>query len=298
MDDRLQKFARLVELGSFTRTARELHISQPALSLAINKLERELRTVLLVRTKRKLELTDAGRIVYAAAIEHRITNENLFTHLVELTRKRPDVVIGMIDSVAAAFSGTTQPLDNLEAHANVSIVVNNSRYLREAVKSLELNLAFVVQDSETHPDFDIDPVGVEMLMIVCRPDYLATAQAELDLGKLSQFVSYEQSSTSYWHISQKMRKLGITILPTFYSTSPDVMLRMVLRGKYVAALPYILTRELLRSGKLVPLKKSGQDMTVERPIDAVKVRGKILPKPLEVFLKQAQTLYSVKQGSI
>src|SRR5580704_8481142 len=139
MDDRLQKFARLVELGSFTRAAAELHISQPALTLAIHKLERELRASLLIRARRKLELTDAGRLVYVAAIEHRTTNENLLTNLVELTRERPKVVIGMIDSIAAAFSGAVQPLDNLEAQADVSIVVNNSRYLREAVKGGELS---------------------------------------------------------------------------------------------------------------------------------------------------------------
>jgi DNA-binding transcriptional LysR family regulator len=273
-----------------------MHISQPALTLAINKLERELKTALLIRARRKLELTDAGRVVYAAATEHQTTNENLLTNLVELTRQRPKIIIGMIDSIAAAFSATAQPLDRLEEQADVSIVVNNSRYLREAVKSRQLSLAFVVLDSLTHSGLDIEPIGVEPLVLVCRPDYLPAAVAGLENGELSQFVSYDLQSTSYSHISQRLQQLDITIAPTFYSTSPDVILRMVLRGKRVAALPYLVVRELLQTGNLTILSKNGQNIMIERPIGLVTVRGKILPKAVEDFSKRARlTLDAIRQ---
>jgi LysR family transcriptional regulator, transcriptional activator of the cysJI operon len=298
MDDRLLKFARLVEIGSFTRAAEELHISQPALTLAISKLERELKTPLLIRTKRKLELTDAGRLVYVAATQHWVANENLMTSLAELRQERPKAVIGMIDSIAAAFSATVQPLDDLERAADVSIVVNNSRYLREAVKGGDLNLAFVVQDSSVHTGLDIEPVGVEPLVVVCRSDLLAAVQAELDQGKLSHFICYDQLSNSYRHINKKLQEIGLAVQPTFYSTSPDVMLRMVLRGTHVAALPYLLTRELLNNGTLTALQKDGHLITIERPISVAKVHGKILPKALETFSEQAKiTLDSIRQES-
>ncbi len=110
MDDRLKKFAQLVDRKSFTHAAKELHISQPALTLAINKLERELKTSLLVRGHGRLELTNAGQIVYNAAIEYRTADENLRTKLTELARRRPKVTIGMIDSVAAALNDEARVL--------------------------------------------------------------------------------------------------------------------------------------------------------------------------------------------
>lgn len=292
----MQKFARLAELKSFTRTAEVLHISQPALSMAIDKLERELKSALLVRSKRKIELTEAGQLVYLAAKEHRITNENLAISLVVLNRKRPTVAIGMIDSIAATFSTSDQPFDNLESHANVTIVVNNSRYLRDAVKNLTLDLAFVVQDSRSYPGLDVKTLGSEPFVLVCRPDRLASAQAELGKKTLAYFICYDQSSTSYGHINHRLQNLGITVQPTFYSTSPDVMLRMVLRGKRVAALPYLSIRELLKSGGLVPLSKDGQVITIERPISVVKVHAKLIPNILEEFIGQAEkTLKSVSE---
>lgn len=298
MEDRLQKFARLVELGSFTKTAESLHISQPALSLAINKLEHELQAALLIRTNRTIELTAAGRIVYAAAIEHRIISENMNTKLLEQNHQRLNVAIGMIDSVAAALSETSQSLDRLEEEVNLSIVVNNSRYLREAVKNLEATLAIVVEDPQKYPALDTIPFGVEPFMVLCHPKRLARAEAEIEKGGLSQFICYDRLSVTYRLIDEKLRSLGVHVQPTFYSTSPEVMKRMVLSGKYVAALPYLLTQELLANRNLVPLTKNGKIIIIERPIAIVKVRGKILPAQLEVFLARArETLNSIRQDS-
>ena len=53
----------VAEEGQFTRAAIRCHISQSALSTSIRSLERELDTPLFVRTTRKVELTDAGRVL-------------------------------------------------------------------------------------------------------------------------------------------------------------------------------------------------------------------------------------------
>ncbi len=57
-------FARVVELGSFTAAARQLHLSVSSVSQTIAKLEDELQIKLLNRSTRSLGLTEAGRIYY------------------------------------------------------------------------------------------------------------------------------------------------------------------------------------------------------------------------------------------
>ena len=60
----LRYFMAVAEELSFTRAARRLHLSQPALSVQIRHLERDVGAELLARTSRSVELTDAGRGLY------------------------------------------------------------------------------------------------------------------------------------------------------------------------------------------------------------------------------------------
>ena len=61
MDSRqLRYFARVVELGSFTRAAEDLNVAQSALSHHVAKLEEELRVRLLDRHSRGVSATEAG----------------------------------------------------------------------------------------------------------------------------------------------------------------------------------------------------------------------------------------------
>ena len=60
----LQHFMEVVNQKSFTKAAATIHLSQPALSKIVKKLEEELGVDLFDRSTRKLTLTDAGQIVY------------------------------------------------------------------------------------------------------------------------------------------------------------------------------------------------------------------------------------------
>ena len=63
----LKLFCALVETGSFVLAGERLHITQPALSIQVRRLEQTLRAVLLVRNRKGLMLTDAGKVVYESA---------------------------------------------------------------------------------------------------------------------------------------------------------------------------------------------------------------------------------------
>ena len=72
MSDRLQElavFVRAAESGSFSRTGRELGLSQPSVSRIIGDLEARLGMTLLLRTTRRITVTDTGALFLNRARE-------------------------------------------------------------------------------------------------------------------------------------------------------------------------------------------------------------------------------------
>lgn len=58
----MRYFAEVADTGSFTRAAERLHVAQPAVSMAVRKLEEELELTLLSRRDRKVSLTAEGEV--------------------------------------------------------------------------------------------------------------------------------------------------------------------------------------------------------------------------------------------
>ena len=68
--DDLHLFVTLVEAGSFTVAAKKLGIAKSKVSRRLVQLEQKLACDLLLRTTRKQELTDSGRLLFSACKEH------------------------------------------------------------------------------------------------------------------------------------------------------------------------------------------------------------------------------------
>ena len=291
MEDRLQKFARLVDAGNFTKASADLHMSQPALSMAISKLERELHTALLVRGARPLQLTPAGELAYAAAQELAVRTRNLANQLAALADEPASIRLGMIDSVASTLFSSDDALAQLEQRAKISVVVNNSRFLLESATRSQLDMAFIAEQPRALP-VTLEPmfVATEPLVAICHASQHTKTQQELRAGRLPHFISYDQSSTSYELIIRALQQQGITPEPTFYSTSPEVMLRLVLLGRGTAVLPYLLVREHIKDGTLALLGRRGQPAIIGRRITSIKRRDAVPAIPLTSLFETLRAL--------
>ena len=75
----LEYFAAVVEEGNISSAAKKLHISQPPLSTQIQKLEEDVGCVLFERGSRKIQITEAGNMLYRRA--------KTLIEMAELTKK-------------------------------------------------------------------------------------------------------------------------------------------------------------------------------------------------------------------
>ncbi len=101
--DRLRTFRKVIELESFSRAAEELFLSQPAVSLQIRHLERELGVVLIDRHAARAVATPAGTALLTFAEQVAKDNAQLQRQLAALQNKHAFVSIGCSATSAKQF---------------------------------------------------------------------------------------------------------------------------------------------------------------------------------------------------
>lgn len=276
MEDRLYKFARLVDAGNFTKAAAIMHISQPALTTAVKKLERELRAELLIRANHSLQLTEAGRMAYQTAKDMAVQAKNLQTNIAALEGNKPELSLGLIDGLADLLFVHGEQLTKLEQSTQLSLTVDNSSRLITYVDHDALDLALIATPDSIPKSLKSIPLGNEPMILVTATKRLKTVQAELRSGQLSDFLAYNQSSHTHHLVDSELRRRGIEATYSFYSTSPEIMLQLLLEGRGIAALPYLLVASYIEDGKLAPIRL-GKSAKIGRPIAAIYRQGRTLP---------------------
>lgn len=101
--DRLRTFKKVLELESFSRAAEELFLSQPAVSLQIRHLERELGTSLIDRSGARSAATPAGRALLAFAETVDQAHAELRRALSDLETGESFIAIGCSATSAKQF---------------------------------------------------------------------------------------------------------------------------------------------------------------------------------------------------
>ncbi len=287
MEDRLYKFARLVEAQTFTKAAAQMHISQPALTTAIKKLERELQAELVVRGSHTFALTVAGEIAYEAAKELSIQTRNLKLRLREAADEKIALNLGMIDSIADLLFVHGRHLHELEEGARLSLTVNNSAQLIKQVSQDELDLALIAEPAHVPQTLKAELVAEEPLVLVTNKDNHARVIKDLTKKRITSFLGYNQSSQTYQLIERHFQKYGIMLQPAFYSTSPEIMRQLVLGGRGTAVLPYLLVKKDLAEGRLISIVlRKGTGIT--RRIMSLRRNGRAMPTSAARLLTHAR----------
>lgn len=183
----LEYLVAVADLGSFTRAAAQLHVSQPTLSSQIAVLEREVGGSLLDRLPRTVRLTPAGR----ALIPHARTALTEARRTLAAARQTVGLEGGELD-VAAVHSATLGLLPTplrrwRQAHPDVRLRLHEYRHgdeLTAAMRNGEADVAI----GPTPADWsgDLESLGDEELVIVlASDDPLAGRRGPLELSLLA-----------------------------------------------------------------------------------------------------------------
>jgi len=150
MDSRaLKYFLTVADSGSFTAAAEQLHIAQPAVSMAIRKLEEELELSLFHRHERRISLTDEGQVLlpHARQIVQALADAELqMRELHEL--QQGEVRIGIPSMLGSYyFPPILMAFSHRYPQLRLSVLEAGTRQLQQMISDGEIDMGVIVADT-------------------------------------------------------------------------------------------------------------------------------------------------------
>ncbi|BDU37318.1 hypothetical protein TUMSATVNIG2_17870 [Vibrio nigripulchritudo] len=163
----LRYFVAVAETGNVTKAAAKLNIAQPALSIAIKKLEAELELSLFHRDERKLALTDEGRVLlpFAKGILQQLNDAKLAMEELKGLEKG-EVRLGVPSMMGSYyFPEILMAFKASYPNLKLTIVEAGTQSVRKMLLNGELDIGVVI--NENVPDvLDVDPIFRSQMVAV------------------------------------------------------------------------------------------------------------------------------------
>jgi DNA-binding transcriptional LysR family regulator len=299
--DELLVFVTVIDAGSITAAAEKLQQTVSGVSRALTRLEKQLGVALILRTTRRLQLTEEGELFLerARAILGAMEDaeEAVTRHREQPSgRLRVDAatpfmlhcIVPHVSAFAARF-----PEIQLELTSNERIVD-----LLEQRVDIAIRIG-ALQDSTLHAR----SLGVSRRRVVASPAYLAehgvprslaalreqrligfTAPAQLNRWPLRESTAdADADNASQAPLFDETAEPGIAIQPTLSASSGETIRQLALAGAGIACLSDFMTADDRASGRLVTLLDDAL-LAERQPIHAVYYRSAALAARVQCFL--------------
>ncbi len=240
-------YITIVEEGSLTAASRKLRIAQPALSNQIKALETAYGARLFYRGARKLELTDAGRILYQKA-----------KWMVEVeTEARNEITSGFGGTKGTLRIGISSSFEN--ERLMDALLAFSERYPDTEISVFEADVPELLKKLQNG---QVEAIFVRLIrndaenldVLYTHPDTLIAAYRDGAFfeGDRSETVSLQTLSSLPLSLMERsvpafeaaFKEQGLSLLPKYVSTRMQIALNWARAGKAVALVPKGAAEEL------------------------------------------------------
>ncbi len=241
----LQYFVAVVEEGNFTRAAARCHISQPALSQQIQKLERECGTQLLDRSSRRVRVTPAGKALYEKARTILALATDMFEEVQQHSAYGSGrAVLGAIPTVAPyLLPELLTEFRRSFPEAEVIVHEDLTENLLAACRSGEVDLAIMAEPVD-EPGLKVQALGSEPLLLALPSDHPLARKRAASLRQLERepFVLISEVHCLGRQILELCTREGYN--PTVRCQSAQLLTvqRLVEAGMGISLIPEMATR--------------------------------------------------------
>ena len=175
----LRYFCEVCRCKSVTKAAKELYISQPSVTSAIQELEKEFGVNLFHRQQKKMVLTNEGEYLYEEGKKLLRDLAALEQNMKNFGGENKTIKIGMPPMIGTfMFPKMIKEFREAYPELNIEIQEFGSMQTRQLVQNDQLDAAFVILEDNPEKDFYCVPLmETELILAVSKDDPLANKES-------------------------------------------------------------------------------------------------------------------------
>lgn len=299
--DQLRILRAIAAEGSFKRAADSLYVSQPAVSLQVQNMERQLDVPLFDRGGRRAQLTEAGHLLLGYG-------EKILTLCQETCRAIKDLQNLQGGTLIVGASQTTgtyllpRMIGLFRQHypeVGVQLHVHSTRRTSWSVANGQIDLAIIGGEvpAELQDSLDVKPYAKDELALVLPPDHPLAKQSVIrrdDLYQL-QFIALDSQSTIRKVIDNVLTHSGIDtrrLRVEMELNSIEAIKSAVQSGLGAAFVSVAATEKELQMGAIHQARI--EDVVVERTLKVIANPNRYRSKAAEAFDREILPLFAAK----
>lgn len=278
MDEALRTYIRVVELKSFTKASEELHISQPAVSLQLKKLEQQYDTELIYRQAKKFVLTATGEMLYHRAkqlegLYKQVEDEiSLYHHhLKGRLRIGASFTIGeyYLPKVIAKFHA-------LYPDITIELIIENTTKIADKVELLQVDTG-LIEGQISKKDLEISAFLDDEMCIVGAAN---GSMEEIENG--ATWIAREEGSGTREYLDHVISTSGWNVTERVIAWSNMAVKQMVLEGLGYTVISKCVVETEIKRGKLQTFNDAN---TLLRKFSVLKNKQTLENRTVETFLQ-------------
>jgi DNA-binding transcriptional LysR family regulator len=281
----LKVFLTVAGEKSFSRAAEKLLRTQPAVSLAIQKLESDLQEKLIDRSGKELLLTDAGRIVHEYARRFENLEADLENALAELRDNSAGrLVVGANESTSLYLLGHIERYRRLYPKVKVQVRRSLSSQIPSQLIDGELELGVISYDPEDDRLLS-RVIYTDHLAFVVSPQHRFANHAEVSINELGMetFIAHNVLSPYRAVVLKEFQRHKVPLNMDVEMPTVETIRKMVQRNEGVAFLPHMCVEQDVEQDVLREIKV--KELSVDRKIRLVCPAKRSLSHAAKAFLE-------------
>ena len=280
-------FCAVVRAGNMSAAAKELFISQPAVSMAIRQLEDRMGSPLLIRTAKGVYPTAEGKLLYtyldqALGLIHAA--EEKYFQMVNM--EMGELKIGASDTVIANFLlPYLEKYHKLYPDINIKVTNKTTYESLRLLKNASVDVCFINLPIDDDGDLEVAPCIEIHDVLVGGERYKPLSQVGLELKDLPGYplLLLEDLSNSRRYIDRYAEENGVILNPILELGSSDLLISF---AQINLGLTYVIkefTAEALKEKRLYEIPVTPP--LPKRNIGMVRLKNVTLPHAVRGFIE-------------